>query len=394
MTELQELNINSLGKTKGYVKNSTIGFLLYFLPLFSLKMLGLDVTGNAGRIITVIAVAISIFIMHKITCGRKRMTIWMLLLMIGIITVIMSGKYSIFFSIFTLFLLDQVKQDQLKYIYKDLLIVGTILLLIALVQSINTGDIQSRFINGTYTLITKRPNYIYVDFFALANIYLLSKKKVKTLRFCILYLFIGNALYIYTGSRSGFLCVVIEIMLLILFEKTKILQKNFVRTIIPHVTIILFIVNFLFNWGYGKISFLTQLNLMLQNRLRYGKLFLTLYRPKLFGQRIAESYAVENYQVLDNTYLSMLLIYGLVISVVWIGLNYYCASSLTNRLKSKELAILFSYLLYGFTESFVVVSFISMIFFVYSECLHNNPDISLKKEKKRRRISLFRGSNS
>lgn len=392
MTESQELNTRSLVNSNGRIKNSTIGFLIYFIPLFSLKMLGLDVTGNVGIVITVLSVLLSIVIMRKLKYNRNRITIWATFLLIGVLTIMTSGKYSIFFSIYTLFFLDNVKEDQFKYIYRSIFIVGTILLSITLVLSINTGDEQSRFINGAFTTITKRSNFIYVDFFTLANIYLLMKKKAKIIPFCIIFIILGYFLYLYTGSRTGFVCVIAVCLFLIVFDKTSILQKKLIKKIIPFFPIFLFLINLLINWGYGRIPIINQLNLMLQNRLRYGFLYLNTYRPKFLGQRIAESYAVESYQILDNTYLSLWLIYGLIVTVAWLVLNSYSVKNLNDRMKTKELAILFGYLLYGFTESFVIVAFISMVFFVYSECLHNY-QFSHKRRNKRRRIELFRGKH-
>ena len=178
MTKSQGLNIGYLDRRKKLDVRG-IGFLVYFLPLFSIKMLGKDITDNIGMIITVLAVLCSIVNFRKLKNPHNMLWLWGGLLGLGLVTIITTGKFSIFFSIYTLFLLGQVKKENLSRIYKLLLITGIGLLAFTLIRYYGNDIVQRRFMNGVYVQITKRSNFIYVAYFAVVNLCLLYKKKIK-----------------------------------------------------------------------------------------------------------------------------------------------------------------------------------------------------------------------
>lgn len=351
---------------KRVIKRESFIISLVFVPIFCVKALGLGASSKAALFITVVSIVFSILVFLEKHITGKESYIWGCILLLGFVNIFISGKFSVFFSIYTLFLMKNIDSKKLR---NALFIVGSLIFFYLIVENYSSGSTEARYISGTWQHIVKRNNIIYVVYFALANLLILKKKECFKLFAIILMEVAGFLLFLYTGTRTGFYCLLLEGIILVFF-KCRIIQRS--KTII-HITtitpIVFTLISYWMNCMYGSIPVLYSVNSMLQNRLYYGKQYLDMYGISLWGQRIAVSYVEETYQVLDNTYLSLMINYGIILLLLWLWLNVMTLKYLLQEKRYAEVAIIIGYFFYGFTESFVIVCFLNMSFFIYNDFL-------------------------
>lgn len=349
---------------KKQVKRKYFILFLVFIPVFCIKALGFGASNKIALIITAVSIAFSILLLLEKRITNKEIVIWGSILLLGFLNILTSGKFSVFFSIYILFLMCNIDSKKLRAV---LLIVGTLLFFYLVVTAYSAGSQEARFINCAWNHITKRNNMIFVVYFALINLLILKKRECIKLITIILIEAIGYLLFLYTGTRTGFYCLVLESIVLF-FLRHKIIQRSKIVKCIIMITPILFtLVSYWMNYLYGTIPVLDTVNSMLQNRLYYGKQHLDLYGISVWGQRITVSYVEETYQVLDNTYLSLMINYGIIFLLFWLWLNIMTLRYLIQEKRYAEISVIIGYSFYGFTESFVIVCFLNMSFFIYSD---------------------------
>jgi len=362
---------------------SYLSLLLFFVPIYVVKAFGLGTSNRIALIVTVFSVISSLFVLWNFQIRKSELYVWILLIMLALIITFTSGKYGIFLSIYSMFIL---RNFQFEKIWKVLFFIGVLSVTILVFFNIGNSSLQIRFVDGEWTSITKRSNFIYVSFFAVFNYYLLwqgDKFKNKEL---IPFGIIGVALFLFSFSRSGAICFFVEVILIIVF-KFRFLKKKIVKNIIILLPLIVFSATYIANYFYGKIPILAYLNSLLQNRLRHGKFFLDTYPLTLFGQKIITSSDVANYQILDNTCLNLVTNYGLIITILWLYINIFSLSYLYKKQRYNEIAMLIAYLLYSVTESFVIISFINPSFFIYTEYIR-------EKTKSKKENALMESINN
>ena len=292
------------------------GALALFIPMGFIKGLGMGGTSVITICITVLALLLSLFAVDKMRISQKELSIWILILLLGMVIVLNTGKYMVFVSIYSLFVIR--KTEKYSFI-NDLLPVYICTLFLLFLFSYNNSHDEMRLINGEWVNITKRSNVLFVTYFLIFNLYIIKKNKNRLI-ICLLILF-GMILYKYTYSRSGIVCLILECFLLMVYRIRFIQKSKIIRRIVCGIPLILFTTEIVLVKLYGKYASIEYINLMLQHRIALGNKIINMYPLSLLGQKVNINTNIENYVVMDNTYLNLLINYGIVISLLWVILN-------------------------------------------------------------------------
>ena len=302
------------------VKKHDFFFLLYFLPLFFVKLLTFDASSNILKIVAVVCFllfALQMVVEKKYQ--QKELMIWTLFGSFFALLVLTCGKEGALFSLIAIISMrkTRIRRDQSILFYT-----GIIGVLLCLYMTRDTRE-AIRYVGGAWVSMTKRSNIAFISFFAVINMYLMAFRK-NSIRIIGIVGILSFLVYRYTGCRTGIGCAAILLLLLFFYRYRWFQKSRIVKLLACATPTICFAISIamviLYNRG-NRIGIL--LNGVLQGRLRQGSLFMATYSPKLFGQKLAENFSASNFFVLDSAYLDMYLCYGIVFSLLWIGLTTY-----------------------------------------------------------------------
>ena len=291
-----------------------------------------------------------------------------LLLFTGIL-VITCGKQGAFFTAVMLVLMYRINTYQ--RIYKILVRVGLLFVAISVVYSINDAHTNLRYINGVWQEITKRSNILYVSYMAVTCFYLLVHRSDVNKKKLFMLAIVGYAMFIYSGSRSGFVMLAF-LLLLILSFRSRILRNNsLVRYLCVYSPLYCMLFCVYTGWGYGKHAWLSYLDLVMQGRIEQNCIFMGRYAILPFGQHIIEGGDVKGeFLNLDCAYLDMLLCEGVLFSILWVLSTIAVIRYFYNGKRMVEVSILVMYAFYGISETFLPNCFLNVSLFLYGEYLY------------------------
>lgn len=355
-------------------------FLLFYCPLFFLKLLNITVE-DAFLIITAIFCSffLMIIMITKKYSRREILTYIVLCVVFSLITVC-SGKEGALFSL--LMILALIGSNQKKY-YKFLMIIAVFGTLCSAFMLVSSGGFVGRYINGDWKTVFKRSNILYISFFTCIGIFTLIKKNTIKLWHLIVISIAGYGMYKYSGSRTGLVILIIYV-LLVLFLRFKTIRKNrVVKWILIVSPAFCFILSYIVGALYGNNSYIQLADAYMQGRIRQNNIFIDTYTPRLFGQRIFESLDARNFLNLDNAYMDMFLCYGVLFSAIWLIITTLVVIDLYKQDRYAEVVLIVAYSVYGLSETFLPNCFLNMSIFLYAEYMDN--EVRRKKEKRHHR---------
>lgn len=342
-------------------------FFVFFLPLFALKLLDI-VSGNV-----ILTAASGISLLFAIgSMLRDSFRVDYAKLMVGLLLftallVFTSGKTGVFFSTIFLILLKDINPN--RKIYKYSFWFGLFFLLVACYLDRNGGEVE-RFINGEWTTMVKRSNLLFVSFTAVVSLFLLLKRNVLTNKHIILLFVVNYLMFIYVGSRTGFLSVLVLLLLLLVFHNTKCQRNRIVYwgcLLSPFISFVFSIVTGIL---YGKSPIIDYLDMSFQGRIYQEFMYYNRYPITLLGQHLYEGSKVDFWN-LDCAYWDILLNLGLIYTCLWLYISTKVIKFFYNKGKMIEVSILVMYSIYGISETFLPNCFLNMSFFLYAEWLYS-----------------------
>ena len=188
------------------------------------------------------------------------------------------------------------------------------------------------------------------------DIVLLRFKKLKFVDYVYVLLSIILINY-FSNSRTSQICLGILFLIMIILRKhINIINFKFIKLLIINSFLIFTIISILLANNYRENKeWAVQLNDLLSNRIAYASQFLEYYDINLLGNDIEMKYTQEaraNSEqpwVLDNSYLVVLLRYGLIAYII----IYLIMLTITRDLyKRKEYSIIMLWLVYGINAMF------------------------------------------
>ena len=188
------------------------------------------------------------------------------------------------------------------------------------------------------------------------DLVLLRFKKLKFVDYVYVLLSIILINY-FSNSRTSQICLGILFLIMIILRKhINIINFKFMKLLIINSFLIFTIISILLANNYRENrEWAVQLNDLLSNRIAYASQFLEYYDINLLGNDIEMKYTQEaraNSEqpwVLDNSYLVVLLRYGLIAYII----IYLIMLTITRDLyKRKEYSIIMLWLVYGINAMF------------------------------------------
>ena len=194
------------------------------------------------------------------------------------------------------------------------------------------------------------PNVLHVSYAILVVLILLSIKNEKKRQSAYLWAFVGNFIvYLYSASNTGFMLVLMFLVLNIYFSRRKtysILEKIMIILVFPACVIFSLLAPLLVDPD-SKLASL--MNKLLNNRFYASRLYMQENPLTLFGQRI---YASHTY-ALDNSYVTLFIYGGLVLFVLVCAGYLYAIWTSLKKQDSTSLSILLSFVIAGVIEPFL-----------------------------------------
>lgn len=354
---------------KAFITKRERGFLCFFLPLFALKLL--DITAESFVIKAVAVVCFIVFVTHftNETYKKAHLRLFSLLLTYTAILIFTCGKQGTFFSVATLIMMKGVDLD--RRIYGILMKIGLVFVLGACYNSLN-ATITERFMGEEWVPVIKRSNILYVAYMAVACLYIIKNRTNFLHKHFIILSITSYLMYLYVGSRTGGIIMVILLLMIIMLRKSFIRKCICIKWMCILSPLICMILSVISAWNYGSSDSLFLLDKLMQGRLEQGYTYLHKYDVMLFGQFVEENFdGYGDYQCLDNAYLDMLLCEGLIFTVLWIGVTMWAISYMYRNGKFLEVAIIVAYAFYGLCETFLQNCFLNVSLLLYGEAFYS-----------------------
>ena len=182
-------------------------------------------------------------------------------------------------------------------------------------------------------------------------------------------------LYTVGSSRTAVLSLLVSAILSLLFFKHNIKKKlSYLWIIIPSIIVI-----FYQNINYFSSNFIYKLNNLFSDRITMAQTILSQYKIELWGQRIvlvsrslaSMSFGRLQYLVLDNSYLTMLLMIGLISTILAITLLIRGSFQLFYKFKSLAILPIVFFSLLGVSENNMIMIEYNFLFIVMGALLLN-----------------------
>ena len=173
---------------------------------------------------------------------------------------------------------------------------------------------------------------------------------------------IAVAVFLFTNSRMAFIMsLVLSLFFLMLKKENRFKGKilyQISKLCFPILMIVCYICSWLYKGGY-YISQLNILNIMMSYRLGFMRNYLRGYGIKLFGQTIKTvSYSQalrtgEAWSGLDNSYMHILICWGLIIAIILSLLYYQLGKYNYEKTNKYEAFVVIVLCIIGITENYL-----------------------------------------
>lgn len=225
-------------------------------------------------------------------------------------------------------------------------------------------------------------------FYAIAAYCYLKGEKIKYYAILIFAL-LGGFVYYYCDARLDTICIEALALFMLIYKfmgryrggkhsssKVSIWSRvwNWMLILsVPAAALISIITTMLYN---PENAAMKQINKLLTNRLKYGKMGIDQYGFKIFGQHVTMSgnggtnEAVKDYFFIDNSFVSIALRFG-IIAILAICIYYVCASYRLIKNKNKLLVYLIVFIA---INSIVAHHFIEIAYNPFLVCLFADLD--------------------
>lgn len=336
-----------------------IGYaIIIFSEMFSKVTLiegNISIINNIGLGILILA-AINNVILNKY---NYKTIIGLLIITVLLILVTMQSEDNLLLKVFII-AIAYGDIELKKFIKLDVII--RILFMFTVILLYNIGLTENYFMFREDGTIRSSMGFAHPNNFGqyllvvCADLVLLRFEKIKFIDYIYLFcsIFLINH---FSNSRTSQVCLVVLIIAIILLKKRiDIMNFKLVRVIIINSFLIFTIISiFLANSYKANESWAIKLDGLVSNRISYASRFLEYYDIKLFGNEIEMKYTQEARAngeqpwVLDNSYLVILLRYGIIAYII----IYLIMLTITRELyKKKEYVIIMLWFIFGINAIF------------------------------------------
>lgn len=191
--------------------------------------------------------------------------------------------------------------------------------------------------------------------------------------------------YNITKSRTGTLLLLLFIFCLIP-EVRKWMERYMFNPLVPYLMMVYISSNlfFSFMYQYDADNWLNLLDKAMQQRISLSHYYLTKYSIKLWGQPVElsnwkmSSNLQTDFKMIDNSYVLMLINYGLIFTVLIMSLYFILLRRMCQNHQYKEVLLIIIMLVYGTTEVLVPNIFINYSLILVTGLLFPNQGDSIR----------------
>lgn len=229
------------------------------------------------------------------------------------------------------------------------------------------------------------PNILHITYFVLCAYIIYELADDYNFKHLI-FMMIGNALvFIYSISYTGFGITALLLaggIYVKVRPKFNILEKAAINLILPLLIIVSFVLPLIL-----YMPWVEKINDILGSRILLANLFLQPEYVSLFGIKTAD--IVRSSMTLDSSYIWGFINYGIIPFILLMAAYFILIFDYTRKQKTRELLIILSFLIAGFTEQLLFnTSFKNITLFFIGELLFRQKEAakeyclfpSLKKE--------------
>ena len=345
-------------------------FFVFYLPLFAVKFLNIT---SDNIILVVMGVFSCLIISMWLACQKytySQFRLFAPLLLFSAVSVLTSGKQAFFFSVLMLMSMKNVSLDEkiFRVCYKVAIPCFIVTLIIT-----RNGYEAERFINGEWVTIVKRGNILFVNFTALAVLYLFKNRnniqKKHVFKVFIMSVFMSY----WSGSRTGFLSMLILFFLLWAFKKRSFRKSVIIKYVCVYSPLYCMLICLYSAVMYESNPLLQITDMLMQGRISQNNMFYDRYGISLLGNRIFEGIDSNgDFWNLDCAYMDFVICEGLLFSIMWVFVTIAVIKFYYSKGKMLEVAILVMYSFYGISETFLPNCFLNVSLFLYGEYIYEH----------------------
>lgn len=326
-------------------------FDIYIFLITLFKGLGAD-GADIGYIIAFCIGCVAIYTkIRKERFRKKELYSILLILLIGILNLVIGHTTTILFTAIAILGMNGIDIRHIAKLCLKVRIVAFSIRLVLSMSGIKKGEIVQFYRAGKfisrYTFGYATPNTAHM---ALATIIILIiylyGERIGLVWYALL-MIVNFTIYKFTGSRTGFLVVILCVILSVFLYKTKL--RDLIIKLLKYAYPALFVGTLIVGYLYGKSAVIYKLDELLTGRIRYIGILLNTQKFPILG---GSQYFWRNEQILfDNSYIAMIYQSGLI-AFAWI--SYYTMKAIqkiSNEKRYADFFLMTSFILYGVTES-------------------------------------------
>lgn len=358
------------------IKLKELFYYIFFILMIAAKGIGLDSGDRLYYVLSAIAFVCMVCKLCITKYSLKELTAMGALCLIAFLAYVNSGRLGIVLSILAIIGIKDIKISKvfrLGLIVYGICFTGTVL---AAANGVIPNPMVVHEKSGIGEVIRwgmgySTGNVFHISYFILAVFIVYSLREKYSLRH-LFYLFGGNLLvFAFSLSYTGVTVTVFYLLLSLYAVKRKKLNKPeriCCQLPLPFCVLFSFIMPFFSTTGIGQ-----KLDAMLQARLSFSYYYLTNQPVTLLGARMKD---VPNFWVImDNGYVFILMTYGIAAFLLfYIGYTVIITRYSRRGGANSELAIIFSFLLYGIMEQFISNVFMNISLLFLGEALFERQD--------------------
>ena len=302
-----------------------------------------------------------------------------LLVLAGLLYYIHFGYLQIFIIILFCVSAKNINMKQIVlldfYVRSICILLTNIFCLTGLIEDITVIRYDATTAIIRHSLGYSHPNVAFLMVFVAIVDYLIINYLDNKLNVVKIFSTVGIA-FIYqqvTDSRSGFVCLIIFMLLIVCEKKFHFTRLKIVRAVLMCLPVVLLLLSVLLVQMYSAgISFVYQIDQLLTGRIRSAYYFLNTYGVHLFGintERLSTIDAIisgNRAYVLDNLYFNLIISYGAIFTIVFLLIYFKAIKALLKDSGEIYALVLSVFAILGLVEG----AFLNIDFNFYIVCLN------------------------
>ena len=273
-------------------------------------------------------------------------------------------------------------------VYGTITFIALICALLGIVENYSTYSILRGY---RYSMGNTYPTDFAAGIFYLVLDFVYIKRDRWKIRYSLGIILLSWSVYYVTDGNTSFIlscCIAISMIIIKSKNGSKIFNYNFIQNIIICSFPVLAFLSIGIQAIYTKVnnSILYKLDILLNNRLAYGHQAIEKYKLSLFGKRIefigaGWGTSSDSYFYVDNGYLQVALMYGIVIlCILCLGFSYVCYKNKLRKNNPVLHLIIFFIAISGLIEPrFFNILYNSFIFAISIELFSRKRSFLVKK---------------